>query len=153
MQGMEKRQLSTGMWIFILICVGVIVFSLCAGAAYGAVQRANESAAKANIGQIEAALLLAEKTAELQGLGQAPSSYSNMIKSYDDTGALTEYELYVQRSMMEFFGPARDFDFAVTRGEDIGGTNVEVYYFPQKDQTDTREDEYYHMENGIVTKG
>ena len=132
-----------------------MVFALCAGAAYSAVQEAQFAAAKAGIGQIEATLFLAEKKAEADGMGAPPDAYTHMLRSYG-AGAeesLNAYEKYVLNALLDSFGPNRGFDFAVTRYKDASGEHIEVYFFPVRGQTNTNNDRYYQMRADEVFQG
>lgn len=148
----NRRGASNALWLLALVCVAVTVFALCAGAAYSGIRAARFDAARAHIGQIEAVLLLAEKAAEENGLGQPPEVYENLLKSYDDKTEITisAYERYVLDSMIESFGSARGFDFAVTRFADGAGVHTQVYYFPTRGGTDLRSDHYYLLSDGAV---
>lgn len=149
-----KRHGNTALWVTSLVAVAIIVFAICGGAAYTAVGQARLSAARASIGHIEAVLLMSEMRAEKDGLGEPPPAYQNLIKSYDDSSSVipTSYEKYILTTMNESFGPGRDFDFAVTRYQDSGGSHVQVYYFPNAGRTDMRRDRYYLLTGGVVTE-
>lgn len=142
----DKKNTNTGLWITALILVAVVCFALCGGVAFSSIRQAELSAAKANLGQIEAVLLLAERYAEDNGYGPAPATYENVLRSYDDTTSiakLTPQEKYVLDAMLEMFGQSRDFDFAITRITDGAGIQTQIYYFPVKGKTDARIDRHY----------
>lgn len=150
----NENKRNTGLWVLAIVCVAIIVLSLAGGAAYTAVREAHFSAAKANIGHIEAVMLLAESKAEKDGLGAAPEVYDNVIKSYGDGQAqsLTAYEKYILAFMLDSFGPKRDFDFAVTRYQDASGAYMQVYYFPVAGRTDMKRDRYYVLNGNNVSE-
>lgn len=148
----DKKEYSA-VWITAIVCTAVVIFAICGGAAYTAVQQARLTAAKASIGQIEAVLLLAEEKSLQDGLGPVPEAYENLIKSYDGAAAanLTPYENYILNAMLDSFGPNREFDFAVTRYQDSAGQHLQIYYFPQRGRTDLKIDRYYVMYDGKVS--
>lgn len=150
----DRQNLPLAVWVLVVLCLAVVIFALCGGAAYTGIQQARLSAAKASIGQIEAVLYLAEEKAQQDGYGAPPASFENLLKSYDDASGiiLSPYEDYVLKAMLESFGPNRDFDFAITRYEDGAGVHTQVYYFPDKGKTDTRKDRYYLLKGGVVTE-
>lgn len=150
----EKRNLPATVWLMILACAVAVIFALCAGGAYAGIREAQLTAARASVGHIEAVLLLAEKNAAEAGMGQPPSSYSNLLKSYDDANSanLPDYEKYVLDRMLDSFGPQRDFDFAISRREDGTGRNVEIYYFPSIGRNDTGRDHYYLYSGGQIVE-
>ncbi|MGD9560392.1 MAG: hypothetical protein AB7V55_07290 [Oscillospiraceae bacterium] len=152
----ENRRASwpVSVWVAALLCVSIVIFTLCSGAAYASVRQANMTAAKASIGQVEAVLNLAQCKAEADGLGAPATSFSTLIKSYDEAGAavLPEYERYVLSAMLESFGPARDFDFAFSRFEDGAGVHTQVYFFPTRGKTDIKADRYYLFSAGVLSE-
>ncbi len=150
----DKRALSVGLWLAALVCLAAVIFALCGGVAFSAIRESRLAAAKAGIGQIEAVLYLAERTAELNGLGPAPTEYGDMLKSYDQASQieLGDYEKYVLTAMLATFGPARDFDFGVVRQRDVSGVQLQVFYFPVKGRTDVSKDRYYSMRGGQVVE-
>lgn len=145
---------TTWVWVFSMVCMAVIIFAICGGIAYSSIQQARLAAAKASIGHIEAVLLLAEKTAEEEGLGTAPATYSSLLKSYGDSFEpdQTAYEKFVVSAMLQSFGPNRGFDFAITRFQDTAGIHTEVYFFPTKGRTNQKTDRYYLAADGVVTE-
>lgn len=151
---LDNEKKSPLLYLFIMAAVAIILFVLCGGAAYTAVKSARLSAARASIGHVEAVLLLAEVRAEQDGLGPPPETYQNLIKSYDDgTGAsLTPYENYILAAMLDTFGSARDFDFAVTRYQDGAGLHTQVYFFPYLGQTDMKRSRYYLLQGSTVSE-
>lgn len=147
----SDKKFSLTVVVLIFACALVVIFAFISGAAYTSVQQARRTAAEASLGQIEAVLALAEKTAEESGLGTPPESYQNLLKSYDTGGnaALPPYERFILNYMMEYFGGARGFDFAVARY--LEGT--EIYFFPVKGATNTQTNKYYLLKGGNVTEG
>ena len=150
----EKKGASTGVWVIVLICVAAVIFALCGGAAYSGIQQARLTAAKASIGQIEAVLYLAEERAEQQGLGTSPGSFSSLLKSYDNASVamLPDYERAVIDDMLGSFGPARDFDFAISRHEDNTGVHTQIYFFPTRGRVDMKTDRYYLLSAGALSE-
>lgn len=150
----EERAVKTMPWVLAMVCMAAIIFSLCGGAAFTAVKDARLSAARASIGQIEAVLLLAEKSAQENNYGAPPAVYQNVLKSYDDGAGviLSDYERYVLKTMLDSFGTARSFDFAITRYQQGNSIYTQVYYFPVRGRTDVRTDRYYLMEGSSVTE-
>lgn len=148
----EKGFSATTYWILALVCVAVVVFSLCGGAAFAGISQARYAAARAGTGQIEAVLHLAEEQAEKNGLGPRPATFTDLLKSYDLSydEARTPYERYVLERMLDSFGPARSFDFAITRFEDAQGIHTQIYFFPTRGRTDLRADHYYHLSGGVL---
>lgn len=144
----------TTLWVIALVCVATIIFAICGGAAFASIRQARLTAAQASCGQIEAVLFLAEIKAEQNGLGTRPSTFSDLLKSYDTAAetALSPYERFVLQAMMESFGSHRSFDFAVTRFEDGAGVHTQIYLFPVRGRTDVRRDRYYLMADGLVTE-
>lgn len=145
----QPRGLSTGLWLLIVICTGAVALSLACGAAYSGIKSARSTAAKASLGQIESVMLLAEQAAEADGFTPQDGAFTGMLTSYSGSGqTLTRYEKYLQETMMTVFGSNREFDFAVTRYEDSGGTHTYLYYFPQKGRTDLKNDRYFLLVDG-----
>ncbi len=150
----DKRTPSVGLWLAALVCLGAVIFALCAGVAYSAIRQSRLAAARAGVGQIEAVFYLAEKTAEVNGWGPAPAEYGGMLKSYDQASQidLNEYEKYILAAMLATFGQSRDFDFGVVRQHDAGGVFLQVIYFPVKGQTDASKDRYYTIRGAEVVE-
>lgn len=149
----EKKSGKATVVLLVGLCLFVIVLVVCAGAAYTGIQKAKDQAASAHVGYIEAVLLLAERQAADQGLGEAPAVYENMLQSYDNGGniPMTTYERSVLQAMLERMGTHRDFDFAITRYEDGFGIHTVIYYFPTRGRTDMRRDAYYEYNGQALT--
>lgn len=149
-----KEPASTTIWVIALVCVAAIIFALCGGAAFASIRQARLTAAQASCGHIEAVLALAENRAEQGGLGPRPATYSDLLKSYDTSAGagLTQYEQFVLQALLEHFGSARTFDFAITRFQDAAGVHTQIYLFPNRGRTDVRRDRYYQMVDGVVTE-
>lgn len=150
----DKATFSTAVWALILLCVVVVVFTIACGAAYTGVENARLTAAKASLGHIESVFYLAEQRATAQGLTPPEGSYENLLKSYDsaDSANLPDYEKFVLNSMLEIFGPARDFDFAVERYQDGAGMKTTIYYYPVKGRTDNKSDPHYILRGGRLVQ-
>lgn len=150
----DVEQKSSLFPVLITAGIALVLLVLCGGAAFTAVKGAQLSAAKASIGHIEAALLLAETKAELDGLGSPPETYQNLLKSYgsDADSALNSYEKYILETMLAYFGPSRDFDFAVTRYQGSADFQTQVYFFPKAGQTDMKRDRYYFLSGNTVSE-
>ncbi len=150
-QGQTKTA-GTGIWLLVLVCMGVVIACLAGGAAYTGISAARLTAAKASAGQIESVYLLADTLARQQGLRPQADSGERLLKSYEDgeNTALTEYENFVLTTMLEVLGPERDFDFAISHFEDGSGPHTQVYYFPFKGQTNLSRDRYYFAVDGTI---
>lgn len=146
----RENNLPVGVWLLILLCAVVVVAAFAGGAAYTGVSQARHVAAKASLGQIESTFLMADRAAADEGLKPPGDGAESLIRSYDTTGGGTAYEQYVQSAMLDAFGAARDFDFAVSRFEDAAGQHTRILYFPVAGRTDTGRDPYYLMLDGAI---
>lgn len=148
----ESHNLPASVWLIIIICLAIVIFSITSGASYSGIQEARLSAAKASLGQIESTFLLAEHTAADENLKSTGADADNIIQSYDSSVEMSQYDQYILNAMQDSFGADRDFDFAVSRYEDSAGVHIRVLYFPVRGQTDTRRDRYYLMIDGAVNQ-
>lgn len=136
-----------------VLCLAVVIIAICGGIAYTSIQQARFQVARAGIGQVEAVLLLAEKTAEENGMGSPPATFQSLLKSYDsrETISLPAYEKYLLNTMLQILGPQRDFDFAVSRYEDGAGVHTDIYFFPAAGYTDLQRDRYFLLHDGVIS--
>ncbi len=148
----EKQGLSKGAMALIFCFLAVVVAALACGGAYTAIQQARLSAAKASLGQIESVFFLAGAKAEESGLAAPAGSFDHLLKSYDEASeaSLTPYEKYVLGAMLDNFGTARDFDFALSRYQDGAGMHTRILFFPVRGRTNTATDRYYLMVDGKI---
>ncbi len=149
----QKRRgsnISTGIWLLIIVCVIVVMFTLACGAAYTGISKAQTAAVKASLGHIESTLYLAETKAQMEELVVPAGSYKDLLKSYSESEAvaLPAYERYVLETMLDIFGPDRDFDFAIERYQDSDEMKTTIYFFPEKGKTNIDKDRHYIMSNG-----
>ncbi|MDL2254218.1 hypothetical protein LJC49_09185 [Ruminococcaceae bacterium OttesenSCG-928-I18] len=150
----QRKGPGAGIWILVIVCMGLVIFTLACGAAYTGISSARMTAAKASAGHIESVFFLAEKTAEENGLRPENETADNLLTSYGDSSdsELSDYEQFVLDSMLDTFGPQRDFDFAIKRFEDGSGVHTQIYYFPVKGLTNLNQDRYYLVTDGILTE-
>ena len=150
----KASQPGIGVWLLVIVSIALVIFTLACGAAYTGISSARLTAAKASAGQIESVFLLAEKEAEINDLRPSDGSFDNMLKSYEDTtsSSLSDYEKFLLDSMLDTFGTGRDFDFAIKRFEDGSGVHTQIYYFPVKGRTNTSQDRYYLVTDGIISE-
>lgn len=150
----QKQTPPTTVWVAAIICISVVIFSVCAGASFAGINEARLSAANASCGHIEAVMYLAEAEAEKNGLGPRPNAFSDLLRSDDASrgASLTPYERFVLNAMLESFGENRNFDFAVTRFEDSSGVHSQIYFFPNLGRTSSQTDRYFLMNAGVVNE-
>lgn len=149
-----RTKSSVVLWVVVLVCVAAVVLTLAFGAAYTGIESARRTAALANLRQIESVLLLAEKSAEEEGLPSPVAGTEKMLKSYDETSwsELHAYERFLLDYMLDFFGPNRDFDFAVSRYRDAAGQHTYIYFFPVRGKNNLSSDKYYLMLDGNLVE-
>lgn len=150
----KNKGMSTSTWILLLLAAIVVTATISFGIAYSTINDAKITAAKTSIGQIEAVFNMAQMAAEQENL-KVPENgiIDNTIKSYHSgTGQpLSPYEQYIIDKMMDYFGENRDFDFAISRYQDVSGVNTIIYYFPMRGKTDAKVDKYYLLEKGAFS--
>lgn len=148
----RENNLPLSAWLLVLACVAAAIIAFSAGTAYTGINQARLVAAKASLGQIESTYLLADRVAADEGLKPPADGVESLIRSYESEGKPSAYEQFVLSAMLDAFGANCDFDFAVSRYEDISGTHTRILYFPARGRTDTQKDRYYTMMDGNIVE-
>lgn len=151
--GQRGGNLPLSVWLLIVLAVIAVVTAFAAGAAYTGISQARTVAARASLGQIESTYNLAGRAAADEGLKPEGDGEETLIQSYGSGGEQSAYEAYVLSAMLDAFGPDRDFDFAVSRYEDLAGTHTRILFFPVLGRTDMGSDPFYVSMDGQLVDG